>query len=96
MRKSWSKLWNIDVPFNVKVFVWRLAKVLLPTADVRANRNMVDSHVCQVCNSALNSWRHSLFDCNLAKGAWALLDEDIVDYIAASKQPDPVRAAVGR
>lgn len=31
----------------------------------------------------------SLFDCNLAKGVRALLDEDIVDYIAASKQPDP-------
>lgn len=89
MRKSWSKLWNIDVPCKVRVFVWRLAKVSLPTADVRASRKMADSDVCSVCNSAPDSWHHSLLECSLAKGVWALTDEDIVDYIAASKQPDP-------
>lgn len=50
---------------------------------------MADLDVCSICNSSADSWRHSLIECNMAKCVWALMDDDILDYIAASKQEDP-------
>jgi hypothetical protein len=46
--KVWSRLWKVDVPSKVRIFLWRLAKHSLPTSDVRHRRNMVASPACSI------------------------------------------------
>ena len=57
--KEWSSLWQIQVPSKIRVFLWRLARHSLPSADVLQRRNMADHNTCALCG-ALDSWRHSL------------------------------------
>jgi hypothetical protein len=47
----WSSLWKTSVPSKIEVFLWRLAKESIPTADVLSHRNMVH-RVGAVCVEA--------------------------------------------
>jgi hypothetical protein len=38
--KQWTSLWKVQVPSKIHMFLWRLAKRSLPTADVCHHRNM--------------------------------------------------------
>jgi hypothetical protein len=53
-----------------------LARMSLPTGDVRLRRNIADSNICSLRNVAEDSWRHSLLNCNMARSVWALFDEE--------------------
>jgi hypothetical protein len=44
--KGWSSLWKTELPSKVRVFLWRLAKQSIPTADVLAHHNMATSSGC--------------------------------------------------
>ena len=70
-QKSWSKLWKLDVPSKVKIFLWRLAQQSIPTADVLHHRNMSTVDSCGLCG-ATDSWQHSLLHCHVACSVWAL------------------------
>lgn len=66
-RNDWKKLWGASVPSKLRVFAWRLARASLPTGEERCRRHMVDEPVCTICNAAVDSWRHSLLNCNMAR-----------------------------
>lgn len=85
--KSWTSLWSVQVPGKIRNFLWRLAKHAIPTEDVRHTRKMTDDDKCQLCGMQ-DSWRHSLLQCSLARCVWALVDEDVADYIQASTEPN--------
>ncbi|XP_073359855.1 uncharacterized protein [Aegilops tauschii subsp. strangulata] len=82
--RSWAKLWGAAVPSKVRVFAWRLAKTSIPTGAVRKHRSMADSAECSICHAAVDSWRHALFDCHMARCVWALADEDITETIISN------------
>ena len=75
-RRSWTKLWGADVPSKIKVSAWRLARTSLPTGDVRKHQSMAETPECTICQAANDTWRHSLFDCQMARCVWALTDEE--------------------
>lgn len=66
-QSHWRKLWKVKVPGQIWNFAWRLASNSIPTEGVRHHRKMADTNVCQICNSAKDTWRHALIDCNMAK-----------------------------
>ena len=72
------------------MFLWRLAKHSIPTKDVRHTRHMSDDDKCQLCGMQ-DSWRHSLMQCSVARCVWALVDDDVADYIQASTEQDAKR-----
>jgi hypothetical protein len=78
-------MWKIDVSSKVKIFLWRFPKLSLSTGDLRHQRNMEVTPACSICGLA-DSWRHSLFECNLARCVWALSAEDIVEHISLSAE----------
>ena len=78
--KEWSIIWQLKVPSKIKVFLWRLARHSLPTADVLHRRHMAEQATCLICG-APDSWKHSLLDCNMAKCVWALAREETVEHI---------------
>ena len=85
--KAWTSLWGIRVPSSIKSFLWRLAKVSLPTEDIRQHRNMSQSDCCSLCGMP-DSWDHSLLKCSMSRCVWALVDVDIVEVLAANDIPD--------
>jgi hypothetical protein len=64
--KEWSDIWRIKVPSKIPVFLWCLVRQSIPTGDVRHCRNMALDGTCTLCGG-LDSWRHALLECNLAK-----------------------------
>lgn len=77
-------LWGASVSAKLKVFLWRLAQHSVPTLDVLNHRNMADKPHCPLCG-ALNSWRHSLIECPMARSVWALAKEDIVEHMIMTR-----------
>lgn len=84
--KSWKMLWKIQVPAKIRIFLWRLSKHSIPTEDVRAHRHMTNSEACGLCGR-LDSWRHSLLECTVARCTWALVDDDIAQHLTATTEP---------
>ena len=87
-RRSWTKLWGASVPSKVRIFAWRLAKTSIPTGEVRKNRSMAETSECTLCKVAVDTWRHSLFDCKMARCVWALADEDLTETIVSNRTDD--------
>jgi hypothetical protein len=85
--KEWTELWHVQVLSKVKLFLWNLAKQSLPSADVLHHRHMAQSSLCTLCG-ALDSWRHALLECNIARSVWVLLLDCVVDVIASVREPD--------
>jgi hypothetical protein len=46
--KSWTMLWKVKVPSKIKIFLWRLAKQSLSSADLLHHRNM-STHYSTKC-----------------------------------------------
>ena len=85
-KSSWSTLWKVKVPAKIRVFLWRLARKSIPTADVLHHRHMATQSSCVICG-APDSWRHSLLKCNMARRVWALALENITELIANVQEP---------
>jgi ribonuclease HI len=73
-------------PFKTESFLWRLAKQSLPTADLLHHRNMSTTPRCTLCG-AVDSWRHSLLECAMARSVWALGDEELVEHLFGVNEP---------
>lgn len=86
-KRCWDILWRIQVPSKIKVFLWRLAQTSLPTADVRHHQHMVSSPSCAICG-AEDSWLHSLLTCTMARCVWVLHDQELVEHMLATTEPD--------
>jgi len=85
--KGWCSLWKTAVPSKVRVFLWRLAQQSLPIVDVLEHRNMASSYVCSLCG-VVDSWKHSLVECNMAASVWALSDEVMVEHMMSIGEPN--------
>lgn len=88
--KLWDKLWKVEMPSKVKIFLWRLAHQSIPTANVRHHRNMSTSSTCGLCG-AEDSWQHSLLHCTVARCVWALEDDDLVEALNNTRERDAKR-----
>jgi hypothetical protein len=87
VEKSWASLWRIKIPDKIKLFVWRLAKQSLPTADVRHHRHMPENPKCSLCRAEEN-WKHSLLLCTMSKCVWVLVDEEITEHLIIVQESD--------
>ena len=84
--KLWQKMWKVQVPSKLRVFLWRLSHQSLPTGDVRHHRQMAESSACSICGEADN-WQHSLISCTVARCVWALSDEAVLEHMCRTEEP---------
>jgi hypothetical protein len=84
-KKMWTKLWKIQVPSKIKIFLWRLSQHSLPTGDIRHHWQMAPSSACLLCGQE-DSWRHSLMECAMSRCIWALVDPVTVEHISLSSE----------
>jgi hypothetical protein len=40
VEKEWLAIWKLKIPSKIKVFLWRLARASIPSADVLHHYNM--------------------------------------------------------
>lgn len=79
-QNEWCELWKIKVSSKIRIFLWHLATLSIPTGDVRHRRNMRPDRGCSLFGGD-DSWRHALLECNLAKCVWALERDEIIEFI---------------
>jgi hypothetical protein len=58
VEKEWLAIWKLRIPSKIKVFLWRLARASIPSADVLHHRNTSTHDKCGICG-ARDSWEHS-------------------------------------
>lgn len=67
-------------PLKIKMFLWRLARSSIPTADVLEHKHMSNSDACLLCG-ARDSWRYALINWSMAHSVWALYDKGLVEQM---------------
>lgn len=87
-KAHWGKLWGARIPARLKNFAWRLSHNSIPTEGVRFQRNMSEINVCAICNGAVDTWKHALIDCHMAKCVWAMVDEELVEHMVTIRIED--------
>ena len=69
----WRTVWKLNVPSKVKIHVWKTLLGAIPCQGVLANRHIITSSQCPLCNSDCESIRHALFLCPRVQQVWRLL-----------------------
>ncbi|KAL9432342.1 hypothetical protein AB3S75_027379 [Citrus x aurantiifolia] len=54
----------------MKIFMWRAARNLLPTAENLWKMKCLKDPICQRCNREVKTVRHALLDCKVARKIW--------------------------
>ena len=67
-RKLWSRVWSGQVPPKVNVFIWKLAKDILPTRRAKFIRRMEVSDICPLCDREPETSYHAIITCPRAQG----------------------------
>ncbi|KAF4349050.1 hypothetical protein F8388_008797 [Cannabis sativa] len=65
----WRSLWKASGPERIKIFLWRLARDILPFGN-RLQRIFGNSSQCVLCNSGEDSASHLIFHCDVAVQVW--------------------------
>lgn len=79
--KEWSSIWKAPVPPKVCMFLWRLARHSIPSAEVLHRCNMSTSTACILCGQR-DTWKHALLHCPMSRSTWALSSEEILDQFS--------------
>ncbi|KAJ8768806.1 hypothetical protein K2173_023710 [Erythroxylum novogranatense] len=72
VNKMWSKLWNLQLPPNVKNFMWRAGNNITPTRDALSQRRVPVPAGCPLCNGVEETILHLMVDCPFAKHVWQI------------------------
>ncbi|GKA80488.1 RNA-directed DNA polymerase, eukaryota, partial [Tanacetum coccineum] len=60
--------WVKFIPIKVNVFSWRARRDRLPTRVNLSRRGvLLDSHLCPLCNAAMEDVQHVFFRCDVAR-----------------------------
>ena len=87
-KEEWKAIWRTCVPSKIRVFLWRLARQLIPSGEVLHRRNMATTRACNLCG-VNDSWRHALLNCPMSRSMWALSSEAILDQLSIHQHECP-------
>lgn len=68
--KGWSKLWNLDVPQKIKVFLWRICMNNVPVRNLLKGKGVHTTIICPMCSNDVEHLLHIFLDCEFAKACW--------------------------
>lgn len=67
---GWHNIWKLNLPRKTRIFIWRAAKDLLPTAESLFRRKIIQEPICQVCKSGVEDAFHAFMECKVARKVW--------------------------
>lgn len=71
--ERWSWIWRLNLPENVKHFVWLVMHDSLPTNHVRFLQHATGDGSCPRCGASAETITHALRDCTHASTVWHTL-----------------------
>ncbi|KAH9678148.1 putative non-LTR reverse transcriptase [Citrus sinensis] len=71
-KTHWDVIWAKEIPEKIKVFMWRAAQNLLPTAHNLWQRKTIKEPVCWRCQKENEDIFHALMRCKHADKVWKL------------------------
>lgn len=69
--KNWNALLSLDLPEKIKIFMWRAALNILPTAENLWKRKIIKESICQRCRRGVETISHALLECKASKKIWS-------------------------
>ena len=66
----WNRIWKLCVPPKVRVFWWRVVNGFLPARGVLLQRHIEPIANCEVCGAGVETIKHALMDCTIARFFW--------------------------
>lgn len=68
--QGWQHIWRLNLPEKIKIFVWKAAKNLLPTAKNLWRRKVLKEPTCHLCKAGCEDVFHALMECRVARRIW--------------------------
>ena len=73
-KTHWKNIWSMEIPEKIKIFMWRVAQNMLPTAYNLWKRKAIKEPMCGRCSKEKEDDFHALIGCKYAKKVWKLTD----------------------
>lgn len=73
---GWGKIWILEVPHKVRVFLWRICRNNIPVRNILRIKGIQTSIICPVCTNDVEHVLHVFLDCYFAKECWRILGLD--------------------
>ncbi|KAA3488532.1 non-ltr retroelement reverse transcriptase [Gossypium australe] len=73
----YNKLWRIDIPTKIKIFIWKISWNFLATRVNLALRKITFSRLCPRCAAGEESMNHLFRDCPVSVAIWSDLSNSI-------------------
>lgn len=67
----WKTIWDLKVPNNTKVFIWRACNNILPTKENLQCRGVLNDMTCDLRTREDETALHALWHCPAAQDVWA-------------------------
>jgi hypothetical protein len=84
-----KKIWKLNIPLKIKIFLWYLQKGVIPTKDNLARKNWRGSQKCVDCSSN-ETIKHLFIECPYARMVWR-----IIFYATGLTPPSSIRHMFG-
>ncbi|KAH9685475.1 reverse transcriptase domain-containing protein [Citrus sinensis] len=69
---QWNVIWSLELPEKIKIFMWKVARNFLPTAENLWRRKMLQEPTCPRCKMKKEDINHAIMVCKVAKEMWKL------------------------
>ncbi|XP_035547368.1 uncharacterized protein LOC118348906 [Juglans regia] len=70
-KEVWNRIWKLNTPEVVKMFIWRAVVNSLPTKMNLKCRKVIENPLCPVCGRENESICHVLWSCSASADVWA-------------------------
>lgn len=66
----WRKIWSLNLPVKIRVFLWRGLSGLLPTSTNLEKMKVLQDDECQRCHRGVEIVEHALFHWKSSRACW--------------------------
>ena len=83
---GWTKLWNLQLPHKIRVFLWRFCRNNIPVRKLLRSKGVMITIACPMCLADIEHLRHLFCECPFAVECWnkSGLSIDMQDVESAS------------
>ncbi|XP_074378321.1 uncharacterized protein LOC141719854 [Apium graveolens] len=82
---GWSKLWRLNLPHKIKIFLWRFCRNNIPVRRRLSAKGVRLPITCPMCMADIEHLGHVFFDCLFASSCWhyagLTYDMQTVDFV---------------
>lgn len=68
--EGWGKIWRLNIPHKIKVFLWRFGRNNLPVKTRLREKGVSLATVCSMCDRDEEHMVHVFFMCSFASQCW--------------------------